>query len=357
MRRVSFLGFGRFGAALGSQLEQHGIEVRALDPRAPVPDRARAASLEELVGGADLVVVAVPVGAMRDAFEALRPLLAPEQTVIDVGSVKTGPARDMAEVFGAAQPWVATHPLFGPVSLARGERPLRAVVCPNAQHPLAVQRVTEVFQRIGCEVIHFDPDEHDRAMAFTHALAFFVAKGMLDAGVPPFAAFAPPSFQSIARSVELVRADAGHLFEALHRENPHAAGARRAFLDALTEIDRDLAQAAEPHDAGPPPASLLIPDLGDRSPELRETRELIDELDQELVTLLARRAELSRRAAFAKAKLGCGVRDPDREARMLEERRAWARAYGLDPAGVDAIFQSILDFSRRLQRGARGGDV
>ncbi|MEZ4299306.1 MAG: prephenate dehydrogenase/arogenate dehydrogenase family protein [Polyangiaceae bacterium] len=356
MKRVSFLGYGRFGAALGAQLEEQGLAVRAFDTAAPVPERARVSSLSELVRGADLVVVALPVSQMRAAFEALRPLVTREQTVIDVGSVKTGPARDLAEVLGAERPWVATHPLFGPVSLARGERPLRAVVCPNVQHPSAVRRVTALFEQIGCEVMHFDPDEHDRAMAFTHALAFFVAKGMLDAGVPTFAPYAPPSFQSIAHSIELVRGDAGHLFATLHCENPHATAARRRLLEALSEIDRDLARAGEPRDIALLAPSLSIPDLGDRSPSLRATRELIDELDHELVELLARRAELSRRAASAKAELGHAVRDPDREARMLEERRSWATACGLDPPGVEAIFRSILDLSRRLQEQARSDD-
>jgi hypothetical protein len=55
----------------------------------------------------------------------------------------------MTQVFGLAQPWVATHPLFGPASLARGERPLRVVVCPNPLHPEPVRRVVALFDRLG----------------------------------------------------------------------------------------------------------------------------------------------------------------------------------------------------------------
>lgn len=393
MNTIAFLGYGRFGASLGALLMEVGISVRGLDPHAHVPDEVRCESLPELVNGADLVVVAVPVREMRASFEAILALLAPPQIVIDVGSVKHGPARAMAEVFGDAVPWVATHPLFGPASLARGERPLRAVVCPNPLHPGAVRAVIALFERIGCEVIEQTPEEHDRAMAYTHALTFFVAKGLLDAGAPTHAPFAPPSFQAIARTIELVRSDAGHLFEALHVENTFAAEARRALLDALTAVDHDLhrledepprapgeptvakpvdhatyrvthathathateqttARSTEPA-AEPPADPLAIPDLGDRSPELRETRELIDDLDEELVGLLARRAVLARRAARAKAEIGHGVRDPQREARLLEQRRRWAEERGLDPAAVIAIFQAILGFSRRLQEPLR----
>jgi prephenate dehydrogenase len=363
MRKVSFLGYGRFGAALGGLLAEAGLSVRGLDPYTHVPDEVRAASIDDLVAFADLIVVAVPVKDMPRAFEALRPVLSASQTVIDVGSVKAGPAQGMAAVFGGETPWVATHPLFGPTSLARGERPLRVVVCPNPMHPSAVQRVTALFERIGCEVMEQDPAEHDRAMAYTHALAFFLAKGLLDAGVPTFAPYAPPSFQAIARTIELIRGDAGHLFEALHTENTYAAEARRRLLDALDRVDQDLL----PLDRRPgldglpsrgPESSqeaFAIPDLGARSPELRETRELIDDIDQELIDLLARRALLSRRAAHAKAELGHGVRDPVREARLREERRRWASARGLDPASIDEIFQAILGFSRRVQQPPEGG--
>lgn len=345
---LSLLGYGRFGAALGSLARDAGLRVRAFDPHASIPAEERANSLAELVNAADVIVAAVPVACMREAFLALRPLLAPGQIVIDVGSVKTVPARAMADIFGRAHPWVATHPLFGPSSLARGDRPLRAVVCPNPVHPDASRRIVALFERLGCQVLEQDPEAHDRVMADTHALAFFIAKGMIDAGAPVGAAFTPPSFQGIAHAIEAVRSDAGHLFAALHLENPFARESRQRFLEALAAVDHGLeAPANEPDDLA---ASLLtIPDLGARSPELREARDLIDELDQELVTLLARRAELARRAARAKADLGEGVRDPAREARLVLERRRWANELGLDPESVSQIFHAILRFSRRLQ--------
>jgi prephenate dehydrogenase len=348
LRHVSFLGYGRFGAAIASLVRDAGIGVRALDPHASIPTGEAAGSLAELVDAADVIVVAVPVARMAEAFVAVRPHLAPGQIVIDVGSVKTAPARAMADVFGGAHPWVATHPLFGPSSLARGERPLRAVVCPNPVHPDAERRIVALFERIGCQVLEQDPEAHDRVMADTHALAFFIAKGMIDAGAPVGAPFTPPSFQGIAHTIEAVRSDAGHLFAALHLENPFARESRHRFLEALAAVDHSLeAPTQEPDDIA---ASLLtIPDLGARSPELREARDLIDELDQELVALLARRAELARRAAHAKAGLGEGIRDPAREARLVRERRRWATELGLDPESVSQIFHAILRFSRRLQ--------
>ncbi len=344
--KVALLGYGRFGAALGALLREADLEVRALDAHGPVPQETRAGSLEELVRGAAFVIVAVPVPAMRAAFEALKPLLSPGQIVVDVGSVKLAPVRAMAEIFGQASPWVATHPLFGPVSLARGERPLVAIVCPNPAHPEAVRRVAALYERIGCTVVLEDADAHDRTMAWTHALAFFVAKGMLDAGAPINAPHAPPSFQALARTVEAARSDAGHLYAALHRENPYAAEARKKLLAALQAADQGLVEPAR--GAPTAPAQLSIP-ASAASPELYEARTLIDELDRELVGMFARRAQLARRAAKEKARMGRPVRDPAREAELLEARRRWAEERGLDPASVTDIFEAILHFSRHVQ--------
>lgn len=345
MSTLAFLGYGRFGAALGSLLQEAGDRVRALDPRAEIPRDMRASSLDDLVRDADFVVIAVPVPRIAEALAAVRPHLRSTQIVFDVGSVKVGPTAALASALGREIPWVATHPLFGPVSLMRGERPLRVVVCPSPVHAEAASAVRALFARIGCEVLEQDADTHDRAMAQTHALAFFVAKGMIDAGVPADLPYAPPSFQAIARTIESVRADAGHLYGALHRENPYAADARRALCEALSAADRGLAEPAPAEEA----AALSIPDLGTLSPALLEARELIDDVDREIVSLLARRARLARRAAAAKADLGVAVRDARREAALIEARKREALELGLDPESIAPIFEAILGFSRKVQ--------
>lgn len=341
------LGYGRFGRALSDLMVESGFDVRAYDASLElVPAERRASSVEDAVKDADVVVVAVPVGAMPGVLRAARPHLSPEQLVVDVGSVKVHPIEAMREVLGTEIPWVGTHPLFGPVSLAHAERPLRVVICPNPTHPGAAALARALYERVGCWTLEQDAHAHDKAMADTHALAFFVAKGMLDAGVDPRVPNAPPSFQAMARTIESVRGDAGHLFAAIQAENPYANDARRRLLDALGALDESIARAA--------PATrdetLAIPESPtEHSPELTRARDLIDELDRELVSLLARRAELSRRARAAKAREGKPVHDATREAQVLAARRAWAHELSIDEQSVEDVFRAILRFSRRVQ--------
>jgi len=368
---VAVLGYGRFGRALGGLLADGGVPHRAYDPvqQDDMPPEVRADSLRDLITGPvaqgaprpSFVVVAVPVPRIRAALLDMRPHLTPDQIVLDVGSVKVGPVAAMAEILGADVPWVGTHPLFGPLSLALAERPLRVVVCPApagsmpATHAHAAARVRALYEAIGCEVVEQTPEGHDRVMAHTHALTFFIAKGMIDAGAGMEVPFAPPSFQAIARTIETVRSDAGHLFTAIAHENPFAAEARKELVRALRTIDGALdAQAAakeRQEEAGPESTGrFAIPDLGERSPELKQAREHIDAVDREIVRLLAQRAGLSQRAARAKALIGAPVLDANRETEVMEARKTWAGELKLDAEAVADVFRAIMTMSRRAQR-------
>jgi prephenate dehydrogenase len=344
---AALLGYGHFGRALGQVLAEAGVAYRAYDTRSEIPAAYRTNSLRELVTGAAFVIVAVPVREMRRALTDLREYLVPSQVVFDVGSVKVLPAAAFADVLGDAIPWCGTHPLFGPLSLARAERPLRVVLCPAQAHPQAALRTRAFYERIGCEVIVQTPENHDRVMAHTHALTFFVAKGMIDAGAATSVPFAPPSFQAISRTIETVRSDGGHLFAAIARDNPFAPEARKELVRALAAIDAALnADTVELPESG----RFAIPDLGTQSPELKQTRDHIDAIDAELVHLLGQRMELSRRAARAKAAIGAPVLDGPREAELIAGRRAWAADLKIDPDAVEDVFRAILTMSRRGQR-------
>ncbi len=348
---MALLGYGRFGRSLGQLYADGGVAHRAYDPLAAIAPEHRAESLRDLTAGAAFVVLAVPVPRLRAALVDLRPHLDRSQVVLDVGSVKVHPCAALAEVLGSAIPWCGTHPLFGPLSLALAERPLRVVVCPAPAHPEAAARVRSLFERIGCEVIEQTPEGHDRVMAHTHALTFFVAKGMIDAGAGMDVPFAPPSFQAIARAIETVRSDAGHLFAAIAHENPFAAEARKELVRALASIDQALdAEENADQGAGSGAPQVTIEDLGDRSPELKQTRDHIDSVDREIVRLLAQRSQLVLRAARAKAAIGAPVLDAAREADMASARRQWANDAKLDADSVAEVFRAVLTMSRRAQR-------
>ncbi|MBS0570501.1 MAG: prephenate dehydrogenase [Proteobacteria bacterium] len=249
----ALLGHGRFGQAFTDLLQRAGHRVRVYDPRAAVPAHLASASSAAAIADAQWVVLAMPVPHMAAALEPLLGQLDPAQTVIDVGSVKQHPCELLDRVLGTAVPHAGTHPLFGPLSLARGD-PLRAVLCASARHPDAAARTRALFEALGCTVIACDPVAHDRAMAQTHALAFYIAKALVEMGVGEDLSMAPPSFLGLANMLAAVRGDAGHLFAAIQQENPFADAAREHFLAVLGQIHRRLRR-----DIGAPGLAIPAP--------------------------------------------------------------------------------------------------
>jgi len=344
---VLIVGYGHFGEALATLLGEAGIPTRAVDPVATVP--ASLCPTGDPFAEARFVFLCVPVWAFHRALQDARPNLGPRHIVVDVSSVRSVPEKSMRALLGAEVPWVGTHPLFGPSSVALGERPLRVVVAPNEMHPGAAEEVAALYERLGCSVKRETPDEHDRRMAYSHALAFFVAKGLMDLNAPTEAEFVPPSFRWFARTVESVRSDAGHLFLSIQNLNPHAAQARQDLLNQLARLHDELAAVDPSLLAEPSAPGFRIPGLGDAAPELRETRDLIDDVDRELVRQIARRAQLALRAGRIKREHGSGTRDAERERRLLAERREWALREGLDPVAVARVFEALMALARGVQ--------
>jgi prephenate dehydrogenase len=343
---IAILGYGRFGQALTALVLDAGRPLRVYDPATAVPEEVRADSAADAVRGAVVVVPAVPVDAFHAVLEQIRPALAPAHVVCDVTSVKRGAVESMQQLLGDDVPWVATHPLFGPASIARGERPLRVVVCPDTPHPAAAAAARELYTAIGCRVIDQDSAAHDRVMADTHALAFFVAKGMLAIGAGDDAEAVPPSFQAMATTINTVRSDAGHLFYPIQQGNPFAPDARERLLDALGRIHRELAEASQAEGGGAPAGEALAIPAAGPPPALGETRDAIDALDRRIVALLAQRAQLATRAARVKAAEGRAVQDPAREQALLERHGRRLRG---DPALQPPRAARVAGTARRFR--------
>lgn len=75
----------------------------------------------------------------------------------------------------------------------------------------------------------------------------------------------------------------------------------------------------------------------------------IDAVDQQILQLLAERRRLVTDIAAAKVQKGLEFHDPAREDRLLAERVAVAREYGLDAGVVVRLWEQILDDSLRVQ--------
>lgn len=241
---IGVVGFGHFGLFAGVAPRYCGDVISRVRPAcAPGPVASRRRDDAGPPAPGTTIICCVPVRSLEGVLRAARPCLTREHLVLDVGSVKVLPPGSCR-----VNSVPASHGCRRTRSSARRRWPAtsvpsRAVICPNTQHPAAADEARSLYERIGCEVIDQTPEEHDQLMAMTHALAFFVAKGMIGVGAGEDAAFVPPSFRAMKQTVDTVRVDAGHLFSVIQNDNPFAAAARRKLIDELEAIDADLRRA------------------------------------------------------------------------------------------------------------------
>ena len=83
--------------------------------------------------------------------------------------------------------------------------------------------------------------------------------------------------------------------------------------------------------------------------ELARCREEIERIDNEIVTLLARRLVLGKRTGELKRIAGMPILDPTREAAVIRRVATAARDAGLPPEPVREVFWQIVGMSRRAQ--------
>lgn len=87
----------------------------------------------------------------------------------------------------------------------------------------------------------------------------------------------------------------------------------------------------------------------DKAPGLRPLREQIDQLDRQVLELLARRMEVVREVAAVKKSEGVPIRDFARERAILDDRCARAAELGLPEAPIESIYRQIMLASRDYQ--------
>lgn len=199
IERLTVIGVGLIGGSLARALRAAGLVGEVVGCGRSAANLKRAVELGvidryshdpgEAVEGADLVFLAVPLGAMRESFAALRGHLRADAVVTDGGSVKGSVVADARAVFGEIPArLVPGHPIAGTehsgveASFAELYRGRRVILTPLPEtDPDALDRVTRMWQACGAEVTAMDVAHHDEVLAATSHLPHMLAFGLVDA--------------------------------------------------------------------------------------------------------------------------------------------------------------------------------
>ncbi len=198
IRRLCVIGVGLIGGSLARALREKGevaevvgcgrnqdnlraaVELGVVDRYDTDPARA--------VADADMVVVAVPLGAIEPVVRAIVPHLAAEAVITDVGSAKGSVVADMERIYGRIPAnFVPGHPIAGTeksgveASFATLFQKRRVILTPLAETAASAhQRVKRMWELTGAEVIDMGVRHHDAVLAATSHLPHMLAYTLVD---------------------------------------------------------------------------------------------------------------------------------------------------------------------------------
>ncbi len=172
---AEIIGAGRSEATL-----KKAVELGVVDHYETSPENA--------VADADIVVVAVPLGAMHAVFKSISTALKPGAIVTDAGSAKQSVIMDAAKSLASHfANFVPGHPIAGTeqsgVAAAFAElyQQRRVILTPTDKTSTdAVNAVTAMWQTAGAEVECMSAEHHDLVLAGTSHLPHLLAFGLVD---------------------------------------------------------------------------------------------------------------------------------------------------------------------------------
>ena len=190
--RLALIGVGLIGSSIAraarAQRAAHSIvaTARSAATRRRVAELGLADQVMETnaaaVEGADLVIVAIPVGACGAVAADIGPHLAPGAILSDVGSVKGAVLRDMSPHLPAGTHFVPAHPVAGTERSGPDAGFAELFVnrwCiltppPNAD-PTAVERLASFWRLLGANVETMSAEHHDLVLGITSHLPHLIA--------------------------------------------------------------------------------------------------------------------------------------------------------------------------------------
>ncbi len=155
-------GEGELGSLFVRMLRSSGYIVRILE-------KDNWDDVDQLIDGAGLVLLAVPIELTCDIIAQLPPL-APDCLLADLTSVKAAPLQAMLKHHPG--PVLGLHPMFGPdiTSLAKQ----LVIICPG-RYPKKSQWLRDQLGIWGARLVDVPATDHDKSMVLIQALRHFTS--------------------------------------------------------------------------------------------------------------------------------------------------------------------------------------
>lgn len=198
IKKLTIIGVGLIGGSLARALKKQGAVEhivgcgrdntqlqKALE--LGVIDQAET-DIKKAVNNAEIVVAAVPLGAMYNVFSDMKNALPENAVLTDVGSSKRSVIDDAKRAFGEIPSnFVPGHPIAGTeksgveASFDSLYNDRCVILTPHAEsHRWAVDKCRAMWTSAGAEVVEMSAGHHDEVLAATSHLPHVLAFALVD---------------------------------------------------------------------------------------------------------------------------------------------------------------------------------
>jgi len=236
---VTIVGLGLMGGSLGKALVGSGAcrQVRGLVRRLAVARDAVALGAthlagmdaEQLLDGADLVVLATPVRTIERQIAMLHPFMKAGAILTDMGSVKRNIVHAMEQLPPHIKA-VAGHPMCGketPGLRASDQDLFRekvwVLIRSKQTDPIALELVEEMVRSVGAQALFMSAEDHDLVAACVSHLPYVLAATLV----------------SVAEETALGLPDVWNLASSGFRDTSRVAGGDLTMMTDILAANRD----------------------------------------------------------------------------------------------------------------------
>ncbi len=198
INKLCIIGVGLIGGSLARALKKAGVVGEVVGAGRDVAHLEKAKSLGVIdsfdtnialaVKGCDMVVVAVPLGAMQSVFEKMAPVITNDMVITDVGSAKESVIKAAKAAFEILpKSFVPGHPIAGTeksgveASFPELYENRRVIITPlETSSSDAISKVRSMWQACGADVVETTIEHHDEVLAATSHLPHMLAFSLVD---------------------------------------------------------------------------------------------------------------------------------------------------------------------------------
>jgi prephenate dehydrogenase len=355
--------------ALALKRRRPDCSVACLDLPERIP-AIREAGVSEQIGTMDeaashvpessVVMLATPVQSVLDTIAHLSPILREHTIVTDVGSTKKRIMMEAPRLLPAGVHFIGGHPMAGSEhSGVEAADPLLFsdrvyALCPYPDTPPdALLTLMDLVESLLAIPITIDPEEHDRIMAMVSHLPQLISVALMHAAQAGDAEHGMLDRLAGKGFLDMTRLAASNygiwkgILETNKEAIKHAIDRFGESLSFLSErmLENDAAIAWEKAGSR---RRKMGPDSLAR-PRKNDLRSMVDRCDKQFLTALGHRIDIVRKIGKLKMNQAAPVVDPEREKRLLLQRKEWGKSLGLPPEMIEELFAVILKHSSRIQ--------